>query len=296
MWQVASLIKRNYWVDFFMYQYFHDVFKLEDGQNHRCDIYPVAIQYYFWGISSDLILIKDTGDYLLQIKCLALNGTATPERSGWSHGEPKQLSALHFSSYCLVILQKQVQLPTERTSFPPGTSKNCRMNLTLPIPLRGSAFPRNSYCIQRAGTWEKVLFLKDWMVARLSEQPSLGSSETQLAKILAGNDSLIHSKTPRNGCTKKARDRKRRQVATRNDIVSEERNCYPFGDTDNIPRLSCISETGAERQTLRYKLVHYKMAPKAAPTSQIAYSAIHATGSHLVFHHLYFLERFSSCD
>lgn len=61
-----------------------------------------------------------------------------------SHKKPKQLSALHLSSYCLVILLKQLQLPTGLTSFPLVTSRNCDTSLTFPIPLRGSAFPWSS--------------------------------------------------------------------------------------------------------------------------------------------------------
>lgn len=86
MWQAAPLIRKNYWVDFFMYWYFCDLF--QDVQNRGYDAYPAAIQHYSRGIPSDLISIKDTDDYLLQLKSLALNGSAAPHRPAGSHGQP----------------------------------------------------------------------------------------------------------------------------------------------------------------------------------------------------------------
>lgn len=89
-----------------------------------------------------------------------------------------------------VTLQEQALLPTELTSPPLVTSKNCDMNPTLPIPPRGSALPRGSLLHPRPVGWElgEVLLLKDCRVVYLC-QHSLVASETQCAKTPAENES-----------------------------------------------------------------------------------------------------------
>lgn len=78
-----------------MYQYFYELLKLEDRQNHHYDIHPAAIQYYYWGIPSHLILIKDT--MITSFKHRAWLQIAVQLQTGpaGSHGEPRQLRALH---------------------------------------------------------------------------------------------------------------------------------------------------------------------------------------------------------
>lgn len=148
--QIISMTKRNHWGHSFLYQYFCDLFKLENRH---------TFSMWQWQKSNRLI------------NCL-LRGLWWPcfnQRYRW-------LFALHLSSYCLVILQ----LPQSQHPF--VTSRNHDMNLTFLIPPRGSALPWSSPWPWWARNWGKVLLVRtEWQLGFI-KQPSLSSSDPSLHK------------------------------------------------------------------------------------------------------------------
>lgn len=169
MCQIISLTKRNHWADSFLYQYFCDLFKLENRQTHGYGTRPAAIWTVFWGISGDHVLTKGTDDYLL---CT------------WAH-----TALLHFSSH-----KANTPLWHAETTTWTWLSRSLQEALHFPGAPHGTQWARNGGSAAS----------EDWMVACLCQTafpllqwPQLAQMSAERARFSEGCMRKAHDKTPR---------------------------------------------------------------------------------------------------
>lgn len=291
MWQAAPLIRKNYWVDFFMYWYFCDLF--QDVQNRGYDAYPAAIQHYSRGIPSDLISIKDTDDYLLQLKSLALNGSAAPHRPAGSHGQP--CTWAHIVS----CYPPGTGSASHRTDIPsPGDKQKLRYEPNASDPSKrlctSTRFPiapaSSGLGTGRSAASEGLQGgLSLPAQPRRQWNPMCKNTSRKWVRFTSNYPVTLHEEGTRResleSCNRTASFRKRGTVT----LSEALRTCSIYNYAFLHPSDTEVKNHWGTTQ------VHCKMATYT-PDSQVTYSAVHTTATPLVFHRLCFPEWFTSCD
>lgn len=181
------------------------------------------------------------------------------------------LFALHLSSYCLVT----PQLP--QSQHPCVTSRNHDMNLTFPIPPRGSALPQSSPWHPVSQEWGKCCF---WgLNGGLSLSNSLPSPAVTPACTNVSRKSLVQWGLHEEG-TRQETPRAR----AKNNVL-QTWGITTFPETLGICSSFSASDPEAESDL--------EVQPSPLQNGFWCTPKSHRPYSHLVFHHFWFPEWFS---